>query len=609
MNRATVTSGEACAAGRDPGDLAPVGRVLGLARPASRRLAFATLLGAGAAGSAIALLATSAWLISRAAQHPSVVALGVAIVGVQFFSMSRALFRYKERLVGHDAALRVMAGTRAGVYEHLETLAPTGLSAFRSGDLLARFVADVDALSDLMLRVVPPYGIALAVGIPTVGFIWYFLPAAAAVLGVALLVGAVLVPWYALALARRRERRQAAARGELSTYVVDLLEGAPELVAFGATDAQLARIAGADAEITRVAGASSRTAGATSGLLVLLTGLAVCGILVVAVPAVHSGRLEGPLLAVLALTPLAAFEVVAGLPAAAQYLQRVRESAARVFAVMGTPPPVADPEAAEPLPPGPHTVSLNGLRTRYGPDRGWALDGVDLVLWPGRRVGIVGPSGAGKSTLAAVLLRFLPYEGSVTLDGTELDELAAEDVRSVVGLAAQDAHIFDTTLRENLLLARRQATSEELSSAAERARLHDWVEELPAGLDTMVGEHGARMSGGQRQRVGVARTYLAGFPVLVLDEPDEHLDAATAEALVDDLVEATRGQTTVMITHRLAALVAMDEIIVLDGGRVVQRGSHAQLIATDGPYARQWERERGFALNRETGTERMGPPC
>ena len=480
--------------------------------------------------------------------------------------MSRALFRYKERLVGHDATLRVMADIRASVYEHLEVLAPTGLPAFRSGDLLARLVGDVDALSDLMLKVVPPFGVALLVGAPTAGFVWYFLPSAGAVLALALVLGVVLVPWYAAGLARRREDRQAAARGELSTYVVDLLEGAPELIAFGATDAQLARVAAADAELTRIATASARTAGVASGLITLLTGLAVWGILLVGAPSVHSGRLEGPLLAVIALTPLAAFEMVIGLPAAAQSLHRVRESAARVFDVTGTAPAVTDPEAPKPLAAPPHVLRLRGTRARYGPDRGWALDGVDLDLSPGRRTGIVGPSGAGKSTLAAVLLRFLPYEGSVTLDGTELSDMSAEDVRRVVGLAAQDTHIFDTTLKENLLLARRHATADELSTAVDRARLGAWVEELPSGLGTEVGERGARLSGGQRQRVGVARVLLAGFPVLILDEPEEHLDASTADALVEDVLATTRGQTTVMISHRLAALEAMDEIIVLDAG-------------------------------------------
>jgi len=572
---------------------APVGRVLGLARPAGGKLAWATLLGAGAAGSGIALLATSAWLISRAAQHPSVVALGVAIVGVQFFSMSRALFRYKERLVGHDATLQVMADIRAGVYDHLEGLAPAGLPAFRSGDLLARIVGDVDSLSDLMLRVVPPFGVAVLVGIPTVGFVWYFLPAAGAILASALVLGVVMVPWCTATLARRSEDRQAAARGALSTHVVDLLEGAPELVAFGATDNQLARVAAADTELARIAGASARTAGVGAGLVTLLTGLAVWGILLVAVPSVHSGRLEGPLLAVLALTPLAAFEMVTGLPAAAQSWHRVRESAARVFQITDTAPAVTDPEVPRPVVDAPHVLRLRGLRARYGAERGWVLDGVDLDLSPGHRTGVVGPSGAGKSTLAAVLLRFLPYEGSVTLDGTEISDMAAEDVRRVVGLAAQDTHIFDTTLKENLLLARRDSTLDDLMTAVDGARLGAWVEELPDGLDTRVGERGAHLSGGQRQRVGIARVLLAGFPVLILDEPDEHLDVSTADALVEDVLAATRGQTTVMITHRLAALEAMDEVIVMDAGRVVQRGPHNQLIRAGGPYAEQWQREKG----------------
>ncbi len=597
------------AAGGGPGQRdAPLWRTLQLVRTVWRRLGATTLLSAASLGSGVALLATSAWLISRAAQHPSVVALGVAIVGVQFFSLSRALFRYKERLVGHEAALRALAELRAKVYQHLEVLAPGGLPAFRRGDLLARLVGDVDAVQDLMLRVLPPFGVALVLGIPTVAFVWYFLPSAAMVLAVALLLGTVLVPWYTLRMARRRESRQAVVRGELSTHVVDLVEGAPELVAFGAIDAQLARVSAADAELTRIASATSRTAGAGSGLTTLLTGLAVWGILLAGVPSVHSGKLQGPLLAVVALLPLAAFEMVTGLPAAAQCLERVRRSADRIFEVFDSRPVVVDPLVPDPVAPAGHRLLLRGLGVRYDPSGPWVLDGVDLDLSPGRRVGVIGPSGAGKSTLAAVLLRFLPYEsGSVTLDGVELSALAGEDVRRVVGLAAQDTHVFETTLRENVLLARRDAPEAALQQAFQRAKLWDWVEELPAGLDTKVGRHGAGMSGGQRQRLGIARVVLAGFPVLVLDEPGEHLDIPTADALTADLVELTRGQTTVMITHRLVGLETMDEIVVLDAGHVVERGTHAQLIAANGIYARQWQRE--CLVGTGPSAERLGLSC
>jgi thiol reductant ABC exporter CydC subunit len=577
----------------DPSALPSVRRTVEMARPATWRLTLATLLGAGAIAAGIGLLATSAWLIARAATHPSVVALGVAIVGVRFFAISRGLCRYGERLVGHDAALRALADLRVRVYRRLELLAPSGLPTFRGGDLLARLVEDVDTLQDLLLRVIPPYAIALLVGIPTIGLMWFLLPAAGVILGVGLLTAAAVVPWYTGRLAKSRESRQAAVRGEMSTHVVDLLQGAAELTVFGGMPKQLERVADSDQELTRIAAATSRTSGVGSGLVTLLTGLSAWAILLVGIPSVHSGRLDGTLLAVIALIPLAAFETVVSLPAAAQSLERVRRSAARVLEVLDAEPALAEPDRPVPLGPPPYTVAIQGLRARYRPDGPWVLDGVDLALPVGRRVGIIGPSGAGKSTLAAVLLRFLPYAaGSVTLGGIALDELGGEDVRRVIGLAAQDSHVFDTTIRENLILGRREATEAEIHDALERSRLLAWVEQLPDGLDTEVGTHGASLSGGQRQRLAMARTMLAQFPVLILDEPGEHLDVATADGITRDLLDVTRGQTTVLITHRLAGLEEMDEILVLDAGRVVERGSHAQLIRRDGAYATQWQRER-----------------
>ncbi len=576
---------------------APLGRTLALARPAARRLTVATLLGAGSIGAGVALLATSAWLISRAAQHPPIVDLGLAIVGVRFFAIARGVFRYGERLVGHDASLRVLAETRVDVYRRLDELAPAGLPAYQSGDLLARVAQDVDTLQDVMLRVIPPYGIAAVVGLGVVALSWWMLPSAGLLLAIALFLAATGVPWLTSRLASRAESRQAAARGELSASLVDLLEGAPELVAYGATEGQLTRITAADAELTRINATTSRTAGVGSALISLLTGLAMWGALAVGVPAVHAGRLAGPLLAVIALIPLAAFELAVGLPQAAQSLVRVRQSAGRVFSVLDATPAVEDPVSPVALPPG-EGVQVRGLTVRYPASEMPALDGLDLDLSSGRRVGLVGPSGAGKTTLAQVLLRFLSYEGgSVTLDGVELSALAGDDVRRVIGLAAEDAHLFDTTLRENVRLARRDATEEEIRQALARARLLEWVEQLPMGLDTDVGEHGARISGGQRQRLALARVMLAGFPVLILDEPGEHLDVGTADALTADLLDATRGQTTLLITHRLAGLEAMDEVVVIDAGRVVERGTHDQLVAASGPYAHLWQRERGVELS------------
>jgi thiol reductant ABC exporter CydC subunit len=602
----------------DRGPQAPLLQTLALARPAAGRLALATLLGAGAVAAAIGLIATSAWLISRSAQRPQESAVAIAIVGVQFFALSRGLCRYAERVVGHDAAFRVLSDLRVRVYERLERLAPLGLPAFGSGDLLARLIGDIDSLQDLLLRVVPPFAIALVVGAATVALVWWMLPGAGLILLIALLIAATLVPWLTGTIAARTEARQASARGELTSSVVDLIEGAPELAVNGATAEQLGRAMAADAEVTQLAGRAARTAGIGQGLTSLCVGLAMWGALLVGVSAVHAGRLEGVLLAGIALIPLVAFELVTGLPAATQTLQRVRRSAARVFEVMDTPPPVLEPAhpLALPLPPAlpspgtfpsplvspspgvrpsqPHTLRVRDLRYSYPGATRWALDGIALDLSPGRRVAVVGPSGAGKSTLAGVLLRFLPYqEGSVALDDLELAQLDGDQCRRVVGLVSQDAHVFDNTLEENLRLAKREATAEEIDGALAGARLLDWTRALPLGLATEVGERGARMSGGQRQRLAIARALLADFPLLVLDEPGEHLDTLTADAIVADLLAATRDRATLLITHRLTGLQEVDEVLVLDHGRVLERGTHAELVSLGGYYAELWQRESG----------------
>jgi ATP-binding cassette subfamily C protein CydCD len=302
-------------------------------------------------------------------------------------------------------------------------------------------------------------------------------------------------------------------------------------------------------------------------------------------------------MAVVVLTPLAAFEAVLGLPLAAQYRQRVGRSAERVYEVLDAPEPVREPKRPQQAPASPFPVTVKGLTARHtGQDRD-ALAGLDLTLEKGRRIAVVGPSGSGKTTLAQVLLRFLDTDsGSYTLGGVDASALDGDDVRRLVGLCAQDAHLFDSSVRENLLLAKKDATEGELRDALKRARLLDWADSLPEGLDTLVGEHGARLSGGQRQRLALARALLADFPVLVLDEPAEHLDLATADALTADLLAATEGRTTLLITHRLAGLEGVDEVIVLAEGCVVQRGSLGELAAVDGPLRAMVEREAAADL-------------
>ncbi|GAA1797357.1 thiol reductant ABC exporter subunit CydC [Planosporangium flavigriseum] len=574
----------------DRGNHHPVLRLLRLAAPEAPRLALAVLFGVLAAGSAIGLTATAAWLISRAAQHPPVLYLTVAIVAVRAFGIARGVFRYVERLAGHDAAFRVLTRLRVRAYQRLERLAPASCAPLRAGDLVSRFVADVDTALDVLVRVVLPYLVAALVGAAAAGFVGALLPSAGVVLAAGLLLVAVGVPVVQHVAARRADRRTAPLRGELSAATVDLLHGLPDLVAYGAARRRLSALAEIDARLRRATARSAAGVGLGAGLVALAAGACVWAGLALGAHAVPAGTLNGVLLAVVVLTPIAVFDTVSGLPAAAAQLAAARAALARVFDLLDQPDPVSEPATPAPLsaPVDRPRLEVTGLSARWpgGPD---VLHDVELTLPPGRRVAVVGRSGSGKSTLAAVLVRFLdPHAGRVTLDGVDTRDLAGDDVRGIVGLLTDDAHLFDTTIAENLRIADRDADEARLRTVLAEARLLGWVDSLPQGLETMVGEQGSRLSGGQRRRLALARVLLADFPILIMDEPTEHLDEETATALTADLLAATRGRTTVLITHRLTGLTEVDEIAVIDGGRIVQRGSHDALVAVDGPYRRMW---------------------
>ncbi|MFC5854578.1 thiol reductant ABC exporter subunit CydD [Streptomyces chlorus] len=583
-------------ASAEPAAEAGAGGVLARVRAMSGarrgRLTLALLLGSLALGSAVGLMATSGYLISRASQQPPVMYLMVAVTATRAFGIGRAVFRYAERLVSHEAVLRMLADTRVAVYRRLERLAPAGLRGVRRGDLLSRLVSDVDELQDYWLRWLLPAGAAVVVSALSVGFTAWLLPEAGAVLAVGLLAAGAGLPLLTGAVARRAERRLAPARGVLATRATDLLTGTGELTVAGALPARTAEARRADGVLTRIASRAATATALGDGLTALVSGLTVTAAALVGVQAVATDRLDGVALAVVVLTPLAAFEAVLGLPLAVQHRQRVRKSAERVYEVLDATVPVQEPEQPWQAPASPFPLVVKGLEARHAGQERDALAGLDLTLEQGRRIAVVGPSGSGKTTLAQVLLRFLdPGAGSYTLAGVDAYALDGDDVRGLVGLCAQDAHLFDSSVRENLLLAKREATEDELRDALARARLLEWADSLPDGLDTLVGEHGARLSGGQRQRLALARALLADFPVLVLDEPAEHLDLPTADALTADLLAATEGRTTLLITHRLAGLEAVDEVIVLDEGRVVQRGAYGELAAVAGPLRRMARRE------------------
>jgi thiol reductant ABC exporter CydC subunit len=515
------------------------------------RLALAGAAGTLAAVSSIGLLATSAWLISRASQHPPVLYLMVPVAAVQAFGIGRGVFRYAERLSGHDAALRILARLRMSAYDKLERLAPAGVSAFRSGDLISRLVTDVDSLTDRWLRVRLPYAVAALAGAAAVAVAAALLPAAGLVLALSLVAAAVGAPLLAGGIARRAERQLAPRRGEFAAATVDLLRGAGELSVFGTSQQALRTVTSKSQEVAQVQARSAYARASGAAVSALAAGAALWGCLVLGVAGVRAGTMAGVTLAVLALMPLAVHEVFSGLAPAAQEIPRLRSASARVADVLSRPEPVTEPARPAPRPGPPYDITVRGLTARWAAGEPDVLRGADLDLPAGCRVAVTGPSGSGKTTLAMVLLRFLdPAGGTVTLGGTDITALDSDQVRSVIGLCAQDAHIFDSTLRENLRLARPDAGDDELAEALRRARLDDWVASLPRGLDTEVGEHGARLSGGQRQRLALARVLLADFPVVILDEPAEHLDEPTAEALTADLLAATAGRTVLLITHR-----------------------------------------------------------
>jgi len=544
--------------------IATVRRLAALGAVRRPRLALAALLGALTILFGVGLMATAGYLISRAAERPAVLSLTVAIVGVRFFALTRPVTRYLERLASHDVALRSLGNARARVYERIAPLAPAQLQDRRHGDLLARLVADVDSLQNLYLRGLLPPVVAVAAGAGAVGVVAAILPGAALVLATGLLVAGIAVPVGAAAIAARSSRQQAAARGALGSELVETLAGGEELVLYGRRDDRLERLRVVDGTLVRVARRAAAADGTGDGLRLLVTGLTVAGVLAVAVSAHAAGGLDRVLIALLALAALAAFEAVQPLPEALRQLSVTVAAGERLLELVDQEPAVVDSAEPLPAPQAPFTIELEDVSVRYAPGERLALDDLSLRLDPGRRIALLGRSGSGKTTVANLLLRFVdPESGRVTLAGHDLREYRLEDVRRAVTVSGQDAHLFSTTIRANLCLARPDATDAQLEAALRSARILDWVQSLPDGLDTHVGERGRELSGGQRQRVTLARALLTDAQVLVLDEPTAHLDPPTARCLVEDVFAAAGERCVLLITHRPEGLDLVDELVAL----------------------------------------------
>lgn len=626
------------------------------------RLFWAVLAGAAADLAGLGLIAAAAWLITRAAEQPPLAALSVAIVATRAFATGKGVFRYAERLTGHDVALRAQAGTRERLYE---ALIPPQRPRHGGADLLSRMVDDTEAVQDLLVRCLLPAAAAAIAGLAAVVVGLTILPVSALVLVAGLVVAGVLLPAGTAAAARRWSARIAPARAALAGRVADLVHGSADLAAYGADGQALDRALAADGALAALERRQARVHAAALAGGTLVQGLTVAAVVLIAQRA-GAGSVGT---AVLALTSLVAFEPVLPLAAAGERMAGITAALRRLREIRATAPATTEPPAPAPRPEGPLTVEIDNLVVRHpahdgddltamgdasprpapgrrpsapgdassfpspgdarSPDSGVpapggdgrlpqsdgvvppvggvvppvgdvvppamasgrpALDGVSLRLTPGKRVAIVGPSGAGKSTLLAALMRLVePESGAVRVNGTDLRDLSGDDVRTLMTGLTQDPYIFRASLRDNLRLAGPEADDERLSQAVRDARLGEWVERT--GWDAELGEDGRTVSGGQLQRLALARALLYDPPVLLLDEPAEALDEEAADRLMSDLLDVTRERTTLLVTHRLKGLELVDEIVVLEEGRVVQRGRHDELVSVPGYYRDLWESE------------------
>lgn len=544
--------------------MADLFRILAVARGEWRWMAGGILLGILVIAANALLMAVSGWFIAAMA------VAGATKVSFNYFApsaairalaISRTFGRYVERLVTHGAALRVLADLRVWLFRRLEPLAPAVLELHSSGDLAGRLRGDVDAMENLYLRIIAPLCTgAASILLSTLFVAWYSRSAAIALLFF-LAVAGLLLPLLARRLASRPGTRSAALAGELRTLVNDGLQGGGEMILLGAVERHCERVDGVSRELVAAQEELARGGALTLAGGVVAAGLGVAAVLVCGSAAVAARGIDGPQLVMLLLFAAAAFEGAGGMPAAMQLLPAARESARRIGVIATAPVPVAEPAIPAPLPARPGIV-MRGVSFAYDSSLP-VLQEFDLDIPPGGRVALVGPSGSGKSTVVDLLLRFREYGGSITLGGTELREYSGDDLRRLIAVSPQRPHLFNTTLRENILLAKPEATQDELQAVLAASALDVWVSGLPEGIDTRVGEGGSAVSGGEARRIALARALLKESPLLILDEPTEGLDAATERVVLDRLRGHLNGRSLLLITHRPACLAIVDRVVHL----------------------------------------------
>lgn len=544
------------------------GRLLGLAKPHAHWIALGALLGFLAIGANVALMAMSAYLISRAALVSNVAEVALAITAVRVLAIGRAAIRYVERYVTHRATFRILTDLRVWFYRSIEPLAPARLVEHRSGDLLARIVADVGTLEDFYVRVLlPPVVAALVTAFASL-LLGVFDPLLGIVLFAFLGLTGVLLPLASRRMSRGPSGDLVATRARLQASVVDEIQGIADLIVLDRVSAHRADTLALGKELDRAQARIANVRAASAALAATLATLAGATVLAIGVELVSGGRLAGVYLAVLPLVAVASFEVITPLSQAIGLLDPSAAASRRLFELIDATPVVTDPASPAPVPDD-YGIQIDGLSFRYAEDEPLVLDRVSVSVPPGTGVAIVGPSGSGKSTLVNLLLRFWDYHaGEIRIGGHDLREYRIDDVRAMLGVVSQDVHLFNATIRDNLALADPDVTDERIEAACRMARLHEFVMTLPAGYETRVGEDGVLLSGGERQRLAVARAIVKDAPILILDEATANLDVLTERDLMESLAPFLVGRTTLVISHRAAVAARFDRVIALEAGRV-----------------------------------------
>ena len=507
-------------------------------------------------------------------------------VAIRALAICRTLGRYLERLVTHETAFRLLARLRSWFYEQLEPLVPARVQDYRSGDLLSRLSADIDALDNFYVRLLTPVLSAIVGCALSVLFLSRYSMHVALISLFFLLLAGAFVPFALQRLGAPTGEDLVECSSHLRSQVIGGLQGMGELRVYQAAERQARLVDEKTREILNYQARMSRLNGFSEGAVGLCANLAVWFVILCSLPLVTRGDLTGAELALITFFTMTAFEAVAPLPHAFQMLGHTLKAANRVFTLADAKPEIREPDHPLRVPEN-FSIEIRDLMFRYAAHSPRVLKHINLRIEAGGRLAVIGPTGSGKTTLTYLLLRFREYDsGEILLDGRHLNAYRSSEIRRHVAVVSQETHLFNTTVRENILIANLNASDEQMIQAAGAARIHDFIRSLPEGYDTFVGEAGVRLSAGQARRLTIARAILKDAPVLILDEPTEGLDAETAGEVMQALVTLMEGRTVLLITHRLTGLAAVDEVVMLENGEIVERGRHTDLMQENSRYRR-----------------------